>query len=164
VGRSRNHLICRMQGLDNSYSYTEDFVYIGQLPIWAVKNQAIQGHTVDYDWIRLRLGGQGPEQSIRTTEWIDLWTTRFSGRFMDISWILRIRLSLQVVFGRCLCFAYCLCLYAGLTYSIVLTIVHFDGTSILSLYNTLLIHSIFYLITSSSFSIIHSSVLYNPLF
>jgi hypothetical protein len=99
-----------------------------------VENQAIQGQTVDYDWIRLRLGGQGPGQSIRMTEWIDLWTTRFSGRFGDISWILRIRLSLQVVFGCCLCFAYCLCLYAGLTYSIVLTIVHFDGTSILSLH------------------------------
>jgi hypothetical protein len=49
VGRSRNHLICRMQGLDNSYSCTEDFVYIDQLPIWAVRYQAIQGQTVDYD-------------------------------------------------------------------------------------------------------------------
>jgi hypothetical protein len=29
MGCSRNHLICRMQGLDNSYSCTEDFVYIG---------------------------------------------------------------------------------------------------------------------------------------
>jgi hypothetical protein len=29
MGRSRNHLICCMQGLDNSYSCTEDFVYIG---------------------------------------------------------------------------------------------------------------------------------------
>jgi hypothetical protein len=44
---------------------------------------------------RLRLGGQGP---------------------------LQIRLSLQVVFGCCLCFAYCLCPYAGLTYSIVLSL------------------------------------------
>jgi hypothetical protein len=49
VGRSRNHLICRMQGLDNSYSCTEDFVYIDQLPIWAVRYQAIQGQTVSYD-------------------------------------------------------------------------------------------------------------------
>jgi hypothetical protein len=54
-----------------------------------------------------------------TTEWIDLQA------------VLQIRSSLQVVFGV----AYCLCLYAGFTYFIVLTIVHFDGTSILSLYN-----------------------------
>jgi hypothetical protein len=82
-----------MQGLDNSYSCTEDFVYIGQLPIWVVRHQAIEGQTVSYDWIRPRLGGQGPEQSVRTTEWTDLWTTRLYGRFMNISWILRIRSS-----------------------------------------------------------------------
>jgi hypothetical protein len=41
-------------------------------------------------------------------------------------------LFLGVVFALPTVFA----LYAGLTYSIVLTIVHFDGTSILSLHTT----------------------------
>jgi hypothetical protein len=44
------------------------------------------------------------------------------------------------LFGCYFCFVYCyqrrysIALYAGLTYSIVLTIVHSDGTSILTLY------------------------------
>jgi hypothetical protein len=77
---------------------------------------------------------------------------------MDISWILQIRLSLQLVFGCCLCFAYFLCLYVGLTYSIVLTIVHSDSTSILSLYTVKSSRSVNQSILSSVDQSILSSV------
>jgi hypothetical protein len=76
---------------------------------------------------------------------------------MDISWILQIRLSLQLVFGCCLCFAYFLCLYVGLTYSIVLTIVHSDSTSILSLYTVKSSRSVNQSILSSVVSVLDFS-------
>jgi hypothetical protein len=44
---------------------------------------------------------------------------------------------LGVVFALPTAAGYIPCLYAGPTYSIVLTIVHFDGTSILSLHTIL---------------------------
>ena len=84
VGRgplSENHLICRLQGLDNSFSCAEAFVYIkGSYQLYKL------GIYLD----------------------INLWTDQSNDG------------SSQVL---CL-----FCLYAGLTYSIVLTIVHFDGT------------------------------------
>jgi hypothetical protein len=61
-------------------------------------------------------------------------------RLTDCGWVAKVlyrydqvcRLFLGVVFALPTVFA----LYAGLTYSIILTIVHYDGTSILSLHNS----------------------------
>jgi hypothetical protein len=113
VGRSRNHLICHVHAAPCSQARAWTIVILVPmiLCILRVATDFTSEASIDR-WInrqidRLRLGGQGP---------------------------LQIRLSLQVVFGCCLCFAYCLCLYAGLTYFIVLTIVHSDSTSTLSLH------------------------------
>jgi hypothetical protein len=46
-----------MQGLDNSYSCTEDFVYIGQLPILGgqiikqFKDRLLATTEYDYGWV-----------------------------------------------------------------------------------------------------------------
>jgi hypothetical protein len=72
------------------------------------------------------------------TEWIDLRTTGLYGRFMGAYLILQVSSLFTGLFGCCLCFCLLppatpfLCPYASLTYSIFLTIVHTDGTSILS--------------------------------
>jgi hypothetical protein len=121
VGRSWNHLIYHV--LAAPCSRARAWTIVIPVPmilcILRVATDFTRHQLIDR-WInrqidRLRLGGQGP-----------LW----------------IRSSLQVVFGCCLCFAYCLCLYASLTYSIVLTIVHSDGTSILSLHTNILTFAI----------------------
>jgi hypothetical protein len=97
--------------------------------------------TVSYDWAGLRLGGQGPGPSIRTIEWIDLRITGLYRRSTGAYSILQVSTFLTGLFGCCFCFAYChqrrysfACTLA-LPTLFVLTIVHSDGTSILSLHS-----------------------------
>jgi hypothetical protein len=67
---------------------------------------------------------------------INKWINRQINRLqLGSQGLLQIQLSLQVVFKCCLCFAYCLYLYTSFTYSIVLTIIHFNSTFTLSFYN-----------------------------
>ena len=146
VVHSWDHLICHMIR-DNSYSCTDDFVYIRssyqlyKLGIY-ISNKELKRTTVHYNWIGLRLGCQslGQRNTDDRMDWFtDYWTLRaFYGYIFDSTDIfLILQVFLGVVFALPTTTADAIALPTRWPYSIVLTIVHINGT--LSYPSTILI-------------------------